>query len=158
MPKIFIIGSSEFEFPVVGDNADYGEQVTDWAEAVTDALTTVQQPNDILPTSASINNNQTSFVNIPAFLFDTSQVISINAEYIVNRSTVSPAQKLTESGHIQGNYDGSNWSISIISDGDADIEFNITAGGAIQYKTGDLSGSGYVGEILFKAKVFNQDS
>lgn len=158
MPKVLIVGNEEFDFPVQGDNPDYGEQITDWAEAVSDALTTVQQPNDILPTQASINNNQSTFTNIPGFAFDTSEVISINAEYIVNRSTTSPSQVLTESGTIQGNYNGTSWRISRSFDGDADIEFDITSGGQVQYKTANLSGSGYVGSIIFKAKVFNQDN
>ena len=158
MPKILTIGTEEFEFPLVGENPDYGEQVTDWAIAVTDELTTVQQPNDILSTTASIHNNQTIFVNIPGFTFDTSEVIAINAEYIVNRSTVSPAVVLTESGVIQGNYDGNQWTISRSHDGDADIEFDITGSGQIQYKTGNMSGSVAIGSIIFKAKVFNQDT
>lgn len=158
MPKILIVGTEEFEFPLVGENADYGEQITDWATAVTDALTTVQQPNDILTTTAAINNNQTTFTNIPGFSFDTSEVIAINAEYIVSRTTSSPAETLSESGSIQGNYNGTQWTISRSFDGDADIELDITSSGQIQYKTGNMVGSGYVGSIIFKARVFNQDN
>jgi hypothetical protein len=158
MPKILVVGTEEFEFPLVGENADYGEQVTDWASAVTDALTTVQQPNDILPTQAAINNNQTTFSNIAAFSFDTSEVIAINAEYIINRTTTSPAETISESGNIQGNYNGTSWTISRSFDGDADVEFDITSGGQVQYKSGNMTGTGYVGSIIFKAKVFNQDN
>jgi hypothetical protein len=158
MSKIVIVGNEEFELPVQGSNPDYGEQLTDFFVAVADALSTVQQPNDLLPTQASINNNQTSFVNIPGFSFDTTEVIAINGEYIVNRSTTFPSQKLTESGLIQGNYDGNSWTISLSSDGDAEIEFDITSSGQIQYKTSELVGSGYEGTIIFKAKVFNQES
>lgn len=156
MPKILTVGTEIFEFPLQGENSDYGEQVTSWAEAVTDALTTVQQPNDILSTQASINNNQTTFANIPGFIFDTTEVIAINAEYIVNRTTTSPATKVTESGHIEGNFDGSNWTIAITNIGEAGMEFDITSAGQIQYKSSDISGTGYVGEIVFKAKVVNQ--
>jgi hypothetical protein len=156
MPKILIVGDEEFEFPQQGENADYGEQITDWATAVSDALSTVQQPNDVLTTTASINNNQSAFTNIPGFSFNTAEVISINAEYIVNRSTSSPAAKFTESGKIEGNFDGSAWTISHSADGEAGIEFDITNSGQIQYKTDDKTGSGYLGSIIFKAKVFNQ--
>lgn len=158
MPKILVVGTESFEIPLQGENADYGEQLSDFFEAVAEALTQVQQPNDILPTTASINNNISSFTNIPGFSFDTSEVIAINGEFIVNRSTTAPAQKITESGNIQGNYDGSNWTISISSDGDAEIELDINASGQVQYKSSDLTGAGYVGEIIFKAKVFNQDN
>lgn len=156
MPKVVTIGTEEFELPNQGENADYGEQLTDYFVAVADALQSVQQPNDILPTSAAISNNQTSFTNIPGFAFDTSEVISINAEYIVNRTTNTPAV-LTESGSIQGNYTGTSWTLSIFSDGDAGIEFDITNAGQLQYKSSNMVGSGYVGLIIFKAKVFNQE-
>lgn len=157
MPKIVTVGTENFEIPVQGENADYGEELTDYFVAVADALTTVQQPNDILPTTAAINNNQTSFTNIPGFSFDTSEVIEIEAVYVVTRSTTSPSTVLSENGKIEGNYNGTTWSISISGEDDADIEFDITSGGQIQYKTGNMSGSGYTGQIIFKAKVFNQD-
>lgn len=161
MPKILIVGTSEYEFPLVGENADYGEQVTDWATAVTEALTTVQQPNDILVTTAAINNNVTTFTNIPGFSFDTSEVIAIQAEATVTRSTSSPAFTVVEDFDIDGNYDGTEWTIAISSNCKIDgsgVDFEITSGGQIQYKSSNLSGTGYTGAILFKAKVFNQDA
>lgn len=155
MPKTLTVGTDQFEFPLEGENSGYGESITDWAEAVTDALSTVQQPNDVLRTTSTISNNQTSFTNIPSFSFDTSEVRAINSEFLVTRSTTSPAVTVVESGFIEGNFDGSNWSISVRSVGDAGVEFNITSGGQVQYKSSDLAGSGYVGEIIFRAKVFN---
>lgn len=153
MAKTLIIGTDEFEFPIQGDSPDWGEAVTDWAEAVTDALSSVQQPNDVLRTTASIANNQTTFASIPGFSFDTSEVRSINSEYIVTRNTDTVS--LLESGFIEGNFDGTNWNISIRSIEDAEIEFQITSGGQVQYKSSNMSGANYVGEIIFRAKVFN---
>lgn len=158
MPKIVTLGSEEFEIPVVGDNADWGESLTDYLSAISEALQTVQQPNDILVSTAAINNNVSSFTNIPGFTFDTSEVIAIDAEYIVTRSTSSPSVTLSESGNIQGNYNGASWTISHSCDGDAAIEFDITSSGQIQYKSSNLLGTGYSGTIIFKAKVFNQNS
>ena len=60
-------------------------------------------------------------------------------------------------GKITGNYNGIAWSISIVSTGDAEINFSITPSGQIQYTSNDLAGSGYVGEIRFRAKVINQE-
>jgi hypothetical protein len=157
MPKTLIVGTEEFEFPIEGENAGYGEQVTDWAEAVTEALTTVQQPNDILVTTALIANNVSSLTNVTGFIFDTSEVISIDAQYIVSRSTVSPAVSVTQSGRLEGNYNGSTWSISHSFDGEAGVRFDITNGGQVQYTSTDMSGTSYVGSIIFKAKVFNQE-
>ena len=53
MPKLLTVGNEEFEFPLEGENAGYGSEITDWAEAVTTALATVQKPNDI-PTTSEI--------------------------------------------------------------------------------------------------------
>lgn len=156
MPKKLIIGNEVFDFPLQGENSDYGESITDWATAVTEALETVQQPNDILTTSAAINNNQLTFTNIPSFTFDTTEVIAIEAEYIVIRSTQSPQVQVTESGKLEGNFNGVDWVISQSYDGEAEIEFNITSSGQVQYKTNEMVGLGYVGQIIFKARVFNQ--
>lgn len=156
MSKTLIIGNEEFEFPVVGTNPQWGEEVTDWAEAVTDALTNVIQPNDILVQSATIANNRTTPASIPGFSFDTSEVVAINAEYIVKRTTDSPATNLVESGYITGNFDGNSWSISQRSNGFSGVEFDITTGGQITYTSSDISGTNYVGQISFKARVFNQ--
>lgn len=153
MSKILIIGNQEFEFPEQGTNAPWGEQVTDWAVAVTEALTIVQQPNDIVTTTALINNNQASFANIPGFSFDTSEVVSINAEFIIKRST--DTNNLVESGLIKGNFDGTTWTCSQVSQGNAGVTFNITDAGQIQYTSTSVSGTNYSGLIIFKAKVFN---
>lgn len=151
MPKSLTIGSETYDFPVAGENSGWGENVTDWAEAVTDALSSVQGPADILTTTANILNNQTSFVNINSFSFSTATVKAFTAKYYVKRSLTTPATVKVESGTIEGNYDGSSWQISIQNTGEADIEFNITVSGQIQYKSDNMVGSGYSGSITFKA-------
>lgn len=156
MPKTIIIGTDSFDVPLQGDNPDYGESLTDLFEAIADALETVQQPNDILTQSGTIANNITVATSIPNFSFDTAEVQSINAEYIIKRTTAVPANNLVESGFIEGNFDGTNWSISRRQIGDAGVEFTVTSGGQIQYTSTDVSGTSYTGEISFKAKVFNQ--
>ncbi len=155
MSKKLLIGTQEFEIPEQGDGPDYGESLSDYFEAVSEALSTVQQPNDILTTSASILNNQTTFADISGFIFNSSEVISINSEFIIQRSTVSPASKLVESGFIQGNYNGATWSFSVESVGNSGVEFNITSAGQLQYRTSNLTGSSYSGLITFRGKVFN---
>lgn len=152
MSKPLTIGSETFDFPINGQNSGWGEQVTDWAEAVTNALQTVQGPADILLTTANIINNQSTFVNINGFSFSTATVEAFTAEYYVLRTTAIPAASKVESGHISGNYDGTAWLISIQNTGDAGIDFQITSGGQLQYKTDNMVGSNYSGVIKFKAK------
>ena len=157
MSKIVVVGNEEFEIPSVGSNPDWGSELTDFFEAIGDALETVQQPNDILLVSATIANNQTTPANIPGFSFTTSEVQAIDCDFFVSRSTTFPAATVTESGKITGNYNGSSWSISIESVGESNIRFSMTPAGQIQYVSDDMSGSGYVGEIRFRAKVINQE-
>lgn len=156
MPKILVVGNEEYEFPIEGDLPGYGQNVTDWATAVTDALQTVQAPGDILPTTAAINNNVSSPAAINGFAFDTAEVLSFDAKYYVQRTTDTPAANLVESGSISGNYDGSNWNIIIgprIKT--AGISFDITSGGVVTYTSTNMTGSNYSGEIRFQAKVIN---
>jgi hypothetical protein len=155
MPKNLTVGSEVFEFPLEGENAGYGSEVTDWAEAVSDALSTVQKPNDILLTTASISNSATSFTNIPGFSFSTAEVKAIQCRYFVSRITTTPSANLTEVGYIEGYYDGANWGISIRTTGDAKIYLQILPSGQMQYKVDSLPGATHVGQIKFEAKVIN---
>lgn len=157
MPKLLTIGSEEFEFPLEGQNAGYGSEVTDWAEAVTDALTTVQKPNDILTTTAVINNIAGTF-SIPGFNFSVAEVISIDCRYFVKRVTTSPDDNFSEVGYIEGYYDGSEWGISIRTTGDAKILLSITPSGQFQYTLtpSDVLEGSHKGSITFEAKVINK--
>ena len=38
MPKSLVIGTESFDFPLESENGNYGESITDWAQAVTDEL------------------------------------------------------------------------------------------------------------------------
>lgn len=154
MSKTLVIGSEEFEFPEEGNNSgNYGESVTSWADAVTRALSTVQKPNDIPDTEATILNNTATFTSVLGLSFNTSEVISINTEYRIQRTTDTITS--VESGFIEGFYDGTNWQITIRSTGNAGVEFDITGAGQIQYKSTLISGANYSGSISFRAKVFN---
>ena len=154
MPKILIVGNDEFLYPEEGDNAGYGESATAWAEAVTTALQTVQQPNDVPVTTAAILNNIAIPTSILGFSFNTSEVIAISGEYIVRRTTDS--QNLVQNGKIEGNFDGNAWNIVHEHINSAGISFDITSSGQITYTSTLITGTNYFGEIIFKAKVFNQ--
>lgn len=161
MPRNLTIGNEVFEFPEVGENAGYGSEVTDWAQAVTDALANVQKPNDILTTSATINNNQSIATNIPGFSFSTAEVIAIDCRFFIKRVTTGPNATYVEVGYIEGYFDGSNWGISIRStghagvEGDIGVELSILPSGQIQYRSSNVPGATHTGIIFFEAKVIN---
>ena len=58
------IGNRIFNYAIEGSPSGWGEENSAWAEAVTNGLLTVQGPNDILPTSATLINDQSTPVSV----------------------------------------------------------------------------------------------
>lgn len=155
MSKELQIGNRIFDYPEEGDRAGWGENATDWAEAVTNALENVQGPNDILTTSAILANNQAIPANIPGLTFNTGEVQSVEVNYLVIREYDSGSTVDTESGKILGNYNGSDFFISIEATGDAAITFSVTSGGQFQYVTDDKANH-ISSTIRFNARTIDQ--
>lgn len=155
MPKNLQIGSTVFEYPEQGDKAGWGEEATSWAEAVTDALQTVQGPNDILTTSATLLNNQTTPANIPGLNFDVSEVQAIDIKYLIIRTFDAGATTITEAGRILGSYNGSEFTISVETDGnDSGFDITVLNSGQFQYTTSDLAN--HVSSLIrFEAKTID---
>jgi hypothetical protein len=156
MPKELVVGTEVFEFPEQGENAGWGEQVTDWAIAVTDALETVQAPGDILVTTAVISNNISSAASIVGFSFNSTEVASFTAEYYIERNTNVPAVFLTQRGTLTGLYNGSSWDFTNQFFGSSGVTFSITSGGQVQYISTNMTGSNYAGTVTFSAKAITQ--
>lgn len=141
MTKLLQIGSQTFEYPEQG-NGNWGEEPTAWAEAVTDALASVQGPNDVLLSTANIQNNITSPTNITNLVFDSSEVLSIVVDFFVVRQ-YNPGGgpvALTESGQFIANYDGVNWFSVQEAVGDSGVNITIDATGQVQYTSTNLTG------------------
>ena len=146
------IGTDIFNMPNAGEGAGWGEEVTDYLEAVANALSTVQNAGDILPTAVSIANNVTSVANIPGLLFDTSQVVSIEVDYFIRRTYDSGATTTMEEGKIKGFYDGSDFQIAHERRGNSGVTLSVTSAGQFQYISSNLAN--YTsGTIVFKAKT-----
>lgn len=155
MPKILTIGTDEFEFPLEGENAGYGSEITDWAEAVTDSLSTVERPGDLINKTAIIADSQPSYTAIPEFTFSSAIVASFEAKYYVQRTSTAGSKR--EIGFIDGYHDGSDWIISIRTVGDGGIDLDIEPTGKVRYRTSSsLGGASYTGTIKFEAKVINK--
>lgn len=164
MPKLLTVGNEEFEFPLEGENAGYGSEITDWAEAVTTALATVQKPNDI-PTTSEILLNPDILLNtpsaIPGFSFPTAEVIAIEAKYLFKRSYTTIAEGNVvkmEVGFIEGYFNGSEWGIAIRTTGDASILVTINSAGQMLYQTTEnfpVGATNKVLSIVYEARVIN---
>lgn len=151
MTKKLQIGSTIFEYPVQGDG-NWGEEATAWAEAVTEALTSVQGPNDILITSATILNDQSTPVDVSGLQFDTSDVLSVEVDYLIQRQGTSTD---TENGKIFANYNGTAWKIQQDGVGDVGVIFSITAAGQVQYTSTDFAGH-TASSVRFRARTIDE--
>lgn len=166
MPKLLTVGNEEFEFPLDGENPGYGSEITDWAEAVTIALGTVQKPNDI-PTTSEISLNPdipitdpATTAPIPGFNFSTAEVIAIDSKYLFKRSyTIGVTNySFLEVGFIEGYFDGTNWGISIRTTGDAGVLITINPSGQMLYQSTLAFPVGATNKnlsIIYEAKVIN---
>jgi len=150
MPKNLQIGNEIYEYPIQGDGS-WGEEATSWAEGVTEALQSVQGPNDILLTTALLANNQTVSADVSGLAFDTSEVLSVQIDYFIQRqATVS----VVEEGRLNAVFNGSDWKLTAESTSDAGVDFTITAAGQVQYTTTDLAGH-TASTVRFRAKTID---
>lgn len=150
MSKKLTVGNEVFEYPVQG-SANYGEEATAWAEAVSEVIATVIGPGDILTQQVSLNG---ASGNINGLVFDISFVQRILVEGIITRENLLDSTKKVESFVIDGVYNGSEFNFSITRTGeDTDIDINITgpASGQFVFTNSDVDPNKPV-TMKFKAK------
>lgn len=152
MSKILVVNGVTYEYPEQGTDPAWGETASAWAEEVTDVLNSITSVDDILLTSFSLTNNQTTFADINGLTFSKTSVRSarITLDIYITTST----EELQESVDMILGYKNTadEFRLSILSSGDdCGLTFNITSAGQIQYKTTNISGTSYSGTIKFKA-------
>lgn len=158
MPKTLIINNTPYNYPTSGDEPGWGGEATGWAEGVTNVLSDLLGPNDILETAFNIANNQTSFSDVTGLIFNAASVRAAEIRYsIYRRSNTNPSGK-TEFGILQIAYDNNvGWSINqgnLL--GSAGVTFEITPAGQVRYKSTDIGALNYIGTMKFRAKTLQQ--
>lgn len=159
MPSINIQGTI-IEFPDSGQSPNWAPPLIEFAQAVEQALSSVAGPFDIPPQIYVMVSNVNSNVNIPNLSFPTSNVRSAFIRYAVYRQTDNPNPAdttLAEGGSMQVTYNpngpvGNKWEISRDYTGDAQITFNITDVGQVQFSTTSLAGSNHEGTLTYTAQ------
>jgi hypothetical protein len=109
MTRRLQVNNQEFDYPEQGD-INWGEDATEWAVSVTDALSDIVGPQDILLREAPLTVNQLTQANINGLVFDTSAVQQVFVDGIILRDTSDGL--FSESFFIEGNYDGSQFILS----------------------------------------------
>lgn len=158
---ILTVANNVFVYPDPGSAPGWGSDATAWAEAVTEVLSTLVSPNDILQTSYVINNNVALDTDINRMFFDPGSVRAANITYSVYRTSTANPSGSVESGTIYLLYDnsaslGSKWQLGQQKIGNSGVVFSITDAGQVQYTSTDIDSIGYSGEIKFLAKTLDQ--
>lgn len=152
------VGGVTFQFPT-NNGIQWGNSVTNWAIAVTDALQSVVVPGDIGPTTlASIGNNITTPTNVTNLNVSIATVRAFIVTYYIYRGRGTPDNsEYTEVGTMRGVYKptAGTWDLDNTYTGDADVEFSITQSGQIRYTSSNISGTGtYFGSMRFRLDAF----
>lgn len=162
MPITLTVNSIPYQYPVANDSPGWGQAATDWAAQVTLVLNDLKGPNDITQTSFTVQNNISSFTDVAGLSFNTGQVRSASIPYSIYRTATATPSGFSESGIINIVYDnlaapGSKWSlIQYGMNGNSGVMFNVTDGGQVQYKSTNMSATGYSGTMRFRATALNQ--
>lgn len=158
MPKVLIVNNTPYNYPTSGDEPGWGNDATGWAIGVTDVLSDLLGPNDILETAFNIANNQTVFSDITGLIFNAASVRAADISYSIFRVSTANPSGHTEKGTIQLIYDNNiGWFINqgnIL--GSSGVTFSVTNTGQLQYKSTDINSTGYTGTMKFRAKTLQQ--
>lgn len=152
------VNGTTFDYPQEGEpKGTWGESASLWAEEVSDLLSDLKGPNDILQTTFSVANNQAVASDITGLVFDNASVRSVIVQYSIYRVTNS--NELAETGQIFLVYknNANTWTLSRQFFGDdAGVTITINASGQLQYTSTNVAGTGYSGELTFRAQTLNQ--
>ena len=148
------VGSESFNFPITG-SINYGEGASDWAQAISSAVSEFFGPGDIRTTESSIQEGQAG--NIAGLLFDTSYVQRIHIKGIITR-TLTNNDTLVESFLIEGAYNGTQFNFSVQYEGDeTEVEISAT-GGQFTYVAGTVTDTSTISIKYNASTIVDEDS
>jgi hypothetical protein len=160
MSRTLIINNTPYEIPDAGDPPGWGGDTTDWMSAVTDVLDSIVGSADILPTSFTVANNQTTPSDVTGLIFDGGAVRSSIINYNIYRISDSNPSGFSESGTLTVLYDSnaSNpWTMTQCNvNGYSGVNLDITNSGQILYTSNDIGSVNYSGLMTFYAKSILQ--
>lgn len=152
------VGGTVFEFPSSGENPNWATTVVEWATAVTDVLALLSGPNDILPQTFLLPDNQTVPLLVKGLSFNPAQVRAANVSYAVYRTTDQESR--IETGDILLTYDSNaplnqKWQASFRTNGNTNTILTIDDSGQFYVTTDDMldPNNTYNGVIKFSAKA-----
>lgn len=156
MARSITISGTTYSLPDQGDPGPWGDDLSDLIEALAEVANTFSGTGDILNTTFTVANNQSSAANVAGLSFDTGTVRSAIVTYSVYRSTT--LSEKGEAGFLLLTYmsTAANWVITRYSNDDSGLVFTVTDGGQVQYTSDNMSGASYTGTMRFSAKAYIQ--
>jgi hypothetical protein len=159
MTKKLQVADESFDYPENGD-INWGEEATGWAEKVTDVLSDIIGPDDILTTEAPLVNGQLTPANINGLKFDVGRVQQIEVTGLITRTYTAPSGKPTEaeSFRAEGVFDGVDFVISVDYSGNLDtgVVLDVNATGQFTYTSEDKADTDTL-SIKFKGTAIVDD-
>lgn len=151
------IQGQTIDFPTSGEDPNWAEAITQFAQAVEAAIATVAGDFDIAPQVQNIDDPYIGIdIPITNLKFPSTDIVSAEIQYGVVRQT--DLALVTEGGVLSvyfndGNPIGNKWSISQVRQGDAKIEFTIDDTGQMFYTSTSIGGTplNHEGFITFRA-------
>ena len=154
-----IVRGKSFPFPENRESPSWGEQVTDWAIEVSDALNSIVATGDIAPTSAAILNDQSAPHDVLGLQFESSTIRGAIVDYSVYRTSGSGDSfiEVVETGSMfLANKSGAGeWVTSVLGSESANIVFTTDTDGQVQYTTDAMDDTEYTGTIRFRARAID---
>lgn len=147
MARQLTINGTTYNYPDAGENPGWGEDASDWAEAITDAINSLTGASDIPETTAIIADNVAVATNITGMKFLTPGTKGFTIYYVVNRS--NGTTNFNEYGLLHGVYTGTDWAMTREYVGESGVGMTITSAGQVQYTSSSVGGT-YTGSIVFK--------
>lgn len=145
------VNNTIYNYPDPGTEPGWGNDATEWAKAITEAVDSLAGAGSIVETQSIIANNISVATPVAGLQFNSALTKSAIVFYRIFRDT-DITTPVTEQGELQITLDNTTWKLSrTITVGDsAGVLMDIDSVGQVNYTSSNISGSSYEGFIRFK--------
>lgn len=160
MSRIIIKGTI-IDLPASSSSPNWSPAIIEAFQALADAVNVFTGTFDVAPQIKSIDAyNPGTNIDIDNLIFPPSDVRSATIYYTVYRKTVNSGppdgKELSEAGTLEIVYNNSRpsnqkWEVARMGEGDAEILFNVTDLGQVQFSTNTITGINHTGIVSFRA-------
>ena len=160
MSKTVVVGGNEISFPTSGEQENWAQPVSDFAEATAEVLSQFANAYDVPPNDLIIDAyNPGVDIELPGLNFPPSAVRSAFIRYAVFRQTNTTT--VYETGNITIVYNpngpvNNKWEYSRDFIGDGQIDFTIDDSGQITFTTTAIGGISHSGKVSYLAQAVIQ--